>query len=96
MESKTVLYVVLAVFLGYFLISDIPSRLASLPEETPRSVPEEVLGLDLEEPLAKGLEPPLLGPASRGVWDGAVALGIWIVDLMVALGVYFVVKRRIS
>lgn len=93
MESKAVIYAVLAVAIGYLLISVVPNRLTAIQEEPSRSDREEVFGLE-EKPSIKGPEP--LPPTQRGVWDVAQALGIWIVDLMIALGVYFAVKRRLS
>ena len=96
MESKVAVYAVLAVALGYLLISVVPNRLVDLGGETP-PIPapaEEVYGFGDEERQAiKGVEPRL---STGGMWDGAFALGIWMVDLLIALGVYLAVKRRLS
>lgn len=115
MESKVVVYAVLAVALGYLLVSAVPDRLAALrgvtqrggaeemeslgaeeaaPGEESLGVPDEVKGEISELETAEGVEPELATP--RGGWDTAVSLGVWVINLMLALGVYFVVKRRLS
>lgn len=95
MESKAAVYAVLAVALGYLLISVVPNRLVDLEGETPPlpAPAEEVYGLDDEKRLAtKGVEPQV---SRGGVWGWAFAFGVWMVDLLIALGIYFAVKRRL-
>ena len=116
MESKAVIYAVIAVALGYILISAVPDRLASLQRVTQPRGAEEMESLVLEEPESTESESrdaldesisalsedltadvaELEKAAPRGVWDGAIALGVWMINLMIALGVYFIVKRRLS
>jgi len=95
MVPKTAVYAVLAVALGYLLVSAVPNRLATMQRGT-RPLPEgrdEAYGLRGEAAGSrKGVEPQL-SPSSSG---GVLALGLWMVDLLIALGVYFVVKRRLS
>ena len=121
MESKAVIYTVIAVALGYLLISAVPDRLASLQrvtrprgaEEMESVVVEEKESTESESRVAPDESISTLGDeltaevselevseleiaAPRGVWDGAIALGVWMINLIVALGVYFIVKRRLS
>lgn len=46
-----------------------------------------------EDQALIGTEP---GLSAGGFWDGAYAVGMWMVDVMLALGVYLAVKRRLS
>jgi len=116
MESKVVIYTVIAVALGYLLISAVPDRLASLQrvtrprgaedmesvvveekestESESRVAPDESISAFGDELTAEVSE--LEKAAPGGVWDGAIALGVWMINLMIALGVYFIVKRRLS
>jgi len=107
---------VIAVALGYLLISAVPDRLSSLQrvkrpkgaeemesivveegesvESEFRVVPDEsisVLGDELTADVAE-----LEKGAPKAVWDGAIVLGVWMINLIIALGVYFIVKRRLS
>jgi len=108
---KATVYAVLAVALGYLLISIAPSRLADLgrpqaltaPAGEPsgfgvEEAPKSVEG-DRSQESAEGVQS--LGDAepglsAGGLWDGAYAVGMWMVDLMLALGVYLAVRRRLS
>jgi len=92
MESKAIIYAVLAVALGYLLISVVPSRLAAVPEENLRSE-REAFSLAEAPPVAGSEAQP---PPESGIWSITQTLGVWIVDLMIALGVYLIVKRRLS
>ena len=116
MDSKAVIYTVIAVALGYLLISAVPDQLASLQRVTQPRGGEEMESVVVEEKestesesrvapdeltadlselvITEGAEPEMAAP--RSVWDGAVALGVWMINLIVALGVYFIVKRRLS
>ena len=93
MESKAIIYAVLAVALGYLLISVVPSRLAAVPEENLRSERGDAFSLAEAPPVAGSEAQP---PPESGIWSITQTLGVWIVDLMIALGVYLVVKRRLS
>jgi len=116
MESKAVIYTVLAIALGYFLISAVPERLEALQGMNLRGGAEEMEGIVVEAPkstdseslaapdeavsslgddvIAESAEPEEV--ALGGVREGALALGVWMINLMIALGVYFIVKRRLS
>jgi len=116
MESKAVIYAVIAVALGYILISAVPDRLASLQGVMQRGGAKDMESLVLEEPESTDSESrdaldesistlsdeltadiaELEIAAPGGVWDGAIALGVWMINLMIALSVYFIVKRRLS
>jgi len=98
MGSKTAVYAVLAVALGYVLISAVPDQIVAVRERSQpvQAVPEEAKGLASGElDTFAGEKPPPL-PSGFNLWDGASLLGLWLVNLLVALGVYFLVKRRLS
>lgn len=95
MASKTAVYVLFAVALGYLLISAVPNRLVDLGGGMPpiRAPTGEIQGFgDEEMQAAEGAEPRL---STVSLWEGASALGVWMVDLVIALGVYFAVRRRL-
>ena len=115
MKSKAVVYTVLAVALGYFLISAVPDQMETLQGVRQRggSVESESLAVEAPEStvkseaepdeLASGLSEAVTADIAEpeevalgGVRDGAVAIGVWVINLMIALGVYFIVKRRLS
>ena len=115
MKSKAVVYTVLAVALGYFLISAVPNQMETFQGVRQRGGSVESESLSVEAPesaeksesepdeLASGLSDAVIAEieepeevARGGVRDGAVALGVWVINLMIALGVYFIVKRRLS
>ena len=105
MESKSAVYAVLAVAIGYLLISVVPNRLEDLGGGKPpiRAPAEEAFGLGDEESKSiesaeEGLRIESAEPrfSTGGVWGGAYALGLWVVNLLIALGAYLVVKRRLA
>ncbi len=126
MESKAIVYAVLAISLGYLLVSTVPSQLAPTMFGEPASDSEM-----LTAPGPKAAEAPnedAAAPAAEsdktfsrdaetsqedaiaagGSSDEALAsgegsgglvisvFGTWSVNLIVALGVYFLARRRFS
>ena len=115
MKSKAVVYTVLAVALGYFLISAVPDQLETFQGVRQRGGAKETEGLTVEVPETTGSDSKALldesissldsaitegteteEAAIGGVRDGAVTVGLWMINLMIALAVYFIVKRRLS
>jgi len=103
MESKAVVYAVLAVALGYLLISAVPNQLVTLggekglvtiEEETQRAPPES-LELSGEKAQTYG-DLETQPPPPKGLWREAAAIGVWIIDLLIALGAYFAARRWLS
>lgn len=115
MENKALVYAVLAISLGYLLVSAVPSRLASpmLLEsgdnsevirgptpESPDAPVEGVPEMDTSQGdiLSAGeavQEESLV--AGRGSGNLIVSVvGTWSVNLLVALGVYFIARRRFT
>ncbi len=106
MDSKIPVYTVLAVVLGVLLTSAVPASI------TPKQEPLFMAESDAEAPVMKApAEDELLGsradegsgfatPAGGGVGtsllDQALQYRILVVDLLVALGVYVVAKRRFA
>lgn len=101
---KTAIYVVVAVVIGYLFTSIVPERLSinqevserlSINQDVPISSPAEgAFSKDIEEEADfKSQESPR--PIIRETGDGFQAIGIWIVNLAIALGVYLFIKRRI-
>jgi len=114
MESRALVYAVLAIAMGYFLVSAVPQRLASPMYAEPvesgpiRSGGEEMLG-SVEPPSAEGTEPPERADTASEAADAATAVssaraggvyvtvfGTWVVNLFVALGIYFIARRRLA
>jgi hypothetical protein len=113
MESKAVVYAVLAVAIGYLLVSAVPNRLTALRGDSIRSIPEEIQSPEVEgivtdkeslksygeetsaskDETTGGLEPELVSNRG-GAWVNV--LGVWFVNLSIALGIYFAVKHRLS
>lgn len=116
MQSKAVVYTVLAVALGYFLISTVPDRLETLQGMRQRGGAVESESLAVEAPESNDSktlsaidesvsslrdsvtvdETETEKVAFGGVRDGAITVGLWMVNLTIALAVYFIVKRRLS
>lgn len=105
MDSKIPVYTVLAVVLGVLLTSAVPAGL------TPRQEPLFMAGSEAEAPVMKApAEDEVLGSRADEEMDGALPGGsvkgnpldqalqysILVVDLFVALGVYFVARRRFA
>ena len=98
MGSKTAIYAVLAVALGYIMISAIPDQIGVVEEgsQPVRAGPEKAESLAAESDTFADEKMHLPASPSFTLWDGAYTIGLWIVNLLLALGVYFLVKRRIS
>jgi hypothetical protein len=98
MGSKTAVYAILAVALGYILISTVPDQIVVVEEgsQPVRAVPEKAEGLATESDTFTDEKMHLPSSSSFTLWDGAYTIGLWIINLLLALGVYFLVKRRIS
>jgi hypothetical protein len=105
MDSKIPVYTVLAVVLGVLLTSAVPASL------TPRQEPLFMTGSDIEAPAAKApVEDDVLssraddeiegalpgGSVKANPLDQALQYSILAVDLFIALGVYFVARRRFA
>ena len=116
MKSKAVVYTVLAVALGYFLISAVPDQMETLQGVRQRGGSVESESLSVEVPESTDSKSPSALDESvsiledsvtveeietekvalGGVRDGAITVGLWMTNLMIALAVYFIVKRRLS
>ena len=108
MGSKTAIYTVLAVALGYILISAVPDQIAVIEEgsQPELAAPEKTESLATESNTlsdrAHGSDAfadekmHLPAAPSFTLRDGAYTIGVWIINLLLALGVYFLIKRRIS
>jgi hypothetical protein len=103
MDSKIPVYTVLAVVLGVLLTSTLPASL------TPKQGPLFAAESEVEPPVLKApAEDELLGSRAEDEREFATPLGgaetnlidqafqysILVVDLLVALGVYVVARRR--
>ena len=126
MENKALVYAVLAISLGYLLVSTVPSQLA--PQMFGESVGDSEMvrapGPEHSETPAEGTSAPAGEPDETFSGDAASAqadaiaagsaseealaagggngnlvisvFGTWSVNLIVALGVYFIARRRFS
>jgi len=99
MGSKAGVYAVVALVLGFVLISVIPSSLEELGGGKRAILPPRA-SVDENQKFGLGESQDLetLGPErlSAGISDGAMAFGIWIFDLFIALGIYLILKRRLN
>ncbi len=100
MNTKVFTYAVLAVALGYLLTSVVPSALVPetppvflesgeeplIKEATPESE-SEVLGVPDLDAEGKEVVPSL---------DDALQYGYLVLDLFIALGIYFIARRRLA
>ncbi len=126
MKNKVLVYAVLAISLGFLLISEVPNQLAPPMFGEPAGDSEMVRAPGQEQPKApaEGESAPagepdetfsadvaeLQGDASAARSSSSEALaagggsgnlvisvfGTWSVNLIVALGVYFIARRRFS
>jgi hypothetical protein len=114
MESKAVVYTVLAVAIGYLLVSAVPDRLTALRGDSIRSGSKATKSPEVDESLTDNESMKAYGEetvagedkttgvsepeqvAHRGGWDWANVLGIWFINLIIALGAYFAIKHRLS
>jgi hypothetical protein len=105
MDSKISVYTVLAVVLGVLLTSVIPASL------TPKQEPLFMAESDVEAPIMKTpVEDELLGSRADSEMNFSTPVGdvranllnqalhyiILVLDLLVALGVYIVARRRFA
>lgn len=126
MENKAVVYAVLAISLGYLLVSAVPSQLAppmfgepAGDSEMLRAPGPEHAEVPTESPSAPATESDktFSGDAATAQGDAIAAggtsdealvagggsgtlvvsvFGTWSVNLIIALGVYFIARRRFS
>ncbi len=126
MKNKAIVYAVLAISLGFLLISEVPNQLAPPMFGEPAGDSEmlKAPGQELREAPADSIATPAgeldktfsadeataQGDASadRSASEDALAagggsgnlvisvFGTWSVNLIVALGVYFIARRRFS
>ena len=116
MENRALVYAVLAISLGYLLVSAVPSQLASpiLSEsagdrELVKAPGQENAEAPTDDAFASATEPD--GTFSRDATEAqgdvlaagggsgnlvVSVFGTWSVNLIVALGVYFIARRRLS
>ena len=116
MQNRALVYAVLAISLGYLLVSAVPSQLAPpmLSEsagdrELVKAPGQENAEAPTDDAFASGTEPDgtFSGDAAEAQGDALVAgggsgnlvisiFGTWSVNLLFALGVYFIARRRFS
>lgn len=116
MGNKALVYAVLAISLGYLLVSAVPSQLA--PPMFGESIEDTELlkapGLERAEAPTEGATVPATDPDGMFSRDAASAqsaasaaesgsgnlaisvFGTWGFNLVIALGVYFIARRRFS
>jgi len=93
--SKAMIYAVVAIALGYALVSAVPYRFETITTK------EVALRFAANESLRLGsIDELTVKPAPEayagGVGDWTITVGAVSADLLIALGVYFIVKRRLS
>lgn len=95
MHTKITVYAVLAIALGYLLVSIVPGGLIPKGEEVLYA--DEGARLPQKDKQAAGIE-DFEAPKTtkRGFWYEASQFSVWIINLMIALGVYFVARRRFT
>ena len=106
MRKKATFYILLAITFGYVLTSVVPSTLfpeerqsfalkensASEKEETLSEIEEPASTLDIQGAPSIAAEARTSAQTSQGIWQYSV----WIFDLLIALAVYFVAKRKVA
>jgi hypothetical protein len=94
MNAKMTMYMVVAVALGYLLVSTVPNTLMPPRMEVLRSPTEDeqILGAKPEMEI-QGSEDKLQSQPT--IWDSVSQIGFWFVDLLIAFGVYFIARRRL-
>lgn len=94
MYSKMVIYTLLAVALGYILIEAVPGGLVQevevLRAEEGKMPPQE----DQEIAGVESFETPKT--TERGLLYEVSQYGVWVVNVVIALGVYVVARRRFT
>lgn len=105
MRKKATVYILLAIMFGYVLTSVVPSTLfpeekqsfalkensATVEEEIFSEIEEPASTLDTQAERSIAAEARTSVQAFQGIWQ----YGIWIFDLLIALVVYFVAKRKV-
>ena len=105
MREKATVYILLAITFGYVLTSVVPSTLfpeerqsfalkensATVEDEIFSEVEEPASTLDAQGARSNDAEARTSAQASQGIWQ----YGVWIFDLLIALTVYFVAKRKV-
>ena len=116
MENRALVYAVLAISLGYLLVSAVPSQLAP-PLFSESAKDSEIVmapgSENAEDPIDDASAPvtesdrTFSGDAAEARGDVLVAgggsgnlvisvFGTWSVNLFIALGVYYIARRRFS
>lgn len=93
MYQKMTVYTVLAVALGYLLISAVPSAIIP-PEGEMLATVEEDMIRSAPQPEAGAREPESFAAEEKSALNEAFQYSVLIIDLLIALGVYFVAKRK--
>ena len=93
MYQKMTAYTVLAVALGYLLISAVPSAITP-PEGEMLATAEEDMIKSTPEPEAGVREPDSFATGEKSALNEVFQYSVLLIDLLVALGVYMVAKRR--
>jgi hypothetical protein len=117
MNSKSTIYVVFAIAIGYFLISAVPGRISMLAEpkfvttEGADSGDGQMLGIpdnftENDNRSGSDIDSPILGPESiekppedtlQNDLSSPNILNLtkwWVIDLLIAISVYWVAKNR--
>ena len=103
-NTKVTVYILLAITFGYVLTSVVPSTLfpeerhsfalkedsAPVEEETLSGIEEPASTLGAQGARSMAAEAGTAAQASQGIWQYSV----WIFDLLIALTVYFVARRK--
>jgi hypothetical protein len=92
MNSKMIVYTIFAIVVGYLLTSTAPANIIPKEEEvmfTEKEAPSMEAGADSS---MRSADEPL--PPEASVLDDAFNYGLLIFDLFIALGIYFIAKRR--
>ncbi|MCW3978866.1 MAG: hypothetical protein NWF12_03895 [Candidatus Bathyarchaeota archaeon] len=95
MYQKMTVYTVLAVALGYLLISTVPSAITPLEGEMLATAEEDEI-FSAPQPEAGVREPDSLAAEEKSALNEAFQYSVLIIDLLIALGVYIVAKRRFA
>jgi hypothetical protein len=95
METRLVTYAVLAIAIGFALVSVLPMQLETLgggQRSAQESPVEGAIKLNSQDAQVQGSAPEQFSAAQPAE---PFTLGVFAVDLLIAVAVYFVAKRRL-
>jgi hypothetical protein len=95
MNSRMAIYIVLAIAMGYMIVSTVPTTLTP-PESDALRAGTKDEPIMSAQPEREVFESELQSKNATTMGINTFQIGIWVLDLLIALGAYFLAKRWLA